>query len=147
VKAKVGLLAMIGAAACTASGPAVLDTRNDACAWCRMAVSDPRFAAQLVLPGEDAVFFDDIGCMADYLLAKGEEPSGARAWVADHRTKEWVEAGMAVYTRVGTLEAPMRSHLVAHVDAASRDADPDARGGVAVSASELFGKRLTGSAR
>jgi copper chaperone NosL len=142
----VGLLAMIGAAACAASGPAVLDTRNDACAWCRMAVSDPRFAAQLALPGEDAVFFDDIGCLADYLVAKGV-PEGARAWVADHRTKAWVEAGTAVYTRVGALESPMRSHVMAHADGASRDADPDTRGGGTVSASELFGKRLPGSAR
>jgi copper chaperone NosL len=141
MKPAVGLLAVLGAA-CVASGPASLDTRNDACAWCRMAVSDPRFAAQLALPGEDPVFFDDVGCLADYLRAKPDLPEGARAWVADHRTKAWVDAAAAVYTRVGTIEAPMRSHLVAHADARSRDTDPDARGGAAASAGELFGGRL-----
>ena len=30
-------------------GPAPLDTRNEACAHCRMAVSDARFAAQPIL--------------------------------------------------------------------------------------------------
>jgi copper chaperone NosL len=147
MKRAVALLAILGAAACAANGPAGLDTQNDACAWCRMAVSDPRFAAQLAIPGEDPLFFDDVGCLADYLLAKGELTPGARAWVADHRTKAWVDATTAVYTRVGTLEAPMRSHLVAHADAASRDADPDTSGGAAASAAELFGKRLAESAR
>jgi len=146
VKPMVALLVAAGAAACAATGPAPLDTRNDACAWCRMAVSDPRFAAQLALPGEDPIFFDDVGCLADYLRAKGEVSGGARAWVADHRTKAWVDAAAALYTRVGALEAPMRSHLVAHADAASRDADPDTSGGTTATASELFGKRLPGTA-
>ena len=35
-------------------GPAPLDTKNDACAWCRMSVSDLRFAAQLTAPGPRA---------------------------------------------------------------------------------------------
>jgi copper chaperone NosL len=145
MKSAVGLLAVLGAAACTASGPAPLDTRNDACAWCRMAVSDPRFAAQLALPGEDPRFFDDVGCLSDYLRAKPDLAEGARAYVADHRTKAWVDAATAVYTRVGAVEAPMRSHLVAHADAASRDAD--ARGGFAASADELLGVRLARSRR
>jgi copper chaperone NosL len=147
MKPAVGLLAVLGAAACVASGPAPLDTRNDACAWCRMAVSDPRFAAQLALPGEDPVFFDDVGCLSDYLRAKPDVPEGARVYVADHRTKAWVDAATAVYTRVGTIEAPMRSHIVAHADAASRDADPDAQGGVAASAGELFGTHVARSPR
>jgi len=45
--------------------PGTLDTRNDACAHCRMAVSDPRFAAQLAAPGEEPRFFDDLGCLRD----------------------------------------------------------------------------------
>jgi hypothetical protein len=45
-----------------------------------------------------------------------------------------------VYTRVPALTTPMSSHVVAHADVASRDQDPDARTGVAVSVSELFGK-------
>jgi copper chaperone NosL len=59
--------------------------------------------------------------------------------VADHRTRAWVPAAAAVFTRVPALQTPMGSHLVAHADAASRDADPDAAGGAAVSAAELFG--------
>jgi copper chaperone NosL len=103
-----------------------------------MAVSSAVFASQLVAPGELPRFFDDLGCLADYLKA-GKAPKGATAFVADHRTKAWVRADRAVYTRVPGLETPMGSHVIAHADAASRDADPAAKTGVPVSAAELFG--------
>jgi len=61
------------------------------------------------------------------------------AWVADHRTKAWVRADRAVYTRVPGLETPMGSHVIAHADAASRDQDADARAGTPLAPSELFG--------
>jgi copper chaperone NosL len=133
------VLVVLVTAACAAPGPAPLDTRNDTCSWCRMAVSDGHFAAQLVVPGDDPRLFDDIGCLADYLRAMRDLPNGSLAYVADHRTKAWVEAGAAVYTRVKTLDTPMGSHLVAHADAASHDADPDARDGAPVSSGSVFG--------
>jgi copper chaperone NosL len=111
-----------------------------------MAVSSAVFASQLVAPGELPRFFDDLGCLADFLKA-GKAPAGAVAFVADHRTKAWVRADRAVYTRVPGLETPMGSHVVAHADAASRDQDADARGGTPVSAAELFGTAGMGEAR
>jgi len=118
--------------------PAALDTRNEQCSSCRMAVSSAVFASQLVAPGELPRFFDDLGCLADYLKA-GKAPRGATAFVADHRTKAWVRADGAVYTRVPGLETPMGSHVIAHADGASRDQDADAREGTPVAATELFG--------
>ena len=134
------LLAVPVAFACTggAREPAPLDTRNEQCASCRMAVSSAVFASQLVAPGELPRFFDDLGCLADYLKA-GKAPRGAMAFVADHRTKDWVRADHAVYTRVPGLETPMGSHVIAHAGPASRDQDADARGGAPVTATELFG--------
>jgi copper chaperone NosL len=131
----------LAAAACTRgpARPAPVDTRNDACAHCRMAVSDARFAAQLAAPGEEPRFFDDIGCLRDFLAKGPRLPRGAVAFVADHRTREWVRASGALFTRQGSLETPMGSQLVAHASAASRDADPAAAGGTPVSAAEIFG--------
>ena len=120
-------------------GPATLGVGRQPCDHCRMTVSDARFAAQLVAPGEEPRFFDDLGCLTAYLRDQETRPPGAVAYVADHRTSDWVRAAAAVYTRVETLETPMSSHLIAHASAASRDADPAARDGVAVTAAELFG--------
>lgn len=134
------LLAALVLPAC-ASGPpepAPLDTRNEQCASCRMAVSTARFASQLVAPGELPRFFDDLGCLATFLKA-GRAPAGAAAFVADHRTQAWIRADRAVYTRVPGLTTPMGSQLVAHADAASRDQDEGARAGTPVTPTELFG--------
>lgn len=134
------LLALAGCSRGPAS-PAALDTRNDSCASCRMAVSDARFAAQLVAPGEEPRFFDDLGCLRDYLAAKPSVPRGTVAFVADHRTREWVRASRATFTRCEALETPMSSHLLAHASPASRDADAAAAGGRPVGLAEMFGPR------
>lgn len=102
-----------------------------------MTVSDLRFAAQIVAPGEEPRFFDDLGCLQHFLKA-GEVPDGATAYVADHRTRAWVPAARAVYVRNDTVATPMASHLIAYADAASRDADPHGRG-TQLSATDLFG--------
>lgn len=134
---------VLAAAACQAGapGPATLDTRNDACAHCRMVVSDPRFASQLVAPREEPRFFDDLGCLRDFLRGQPGLPRGAVAYVADHRTGAWVRAAVAVYARAPGLATPMASQLVAHQDPGSREADRVAAGATPISAAELFGPR------
>ena len=138
VGTRLALLALLTGCAGGAAKPAVLDTRTDACGACRMAVSDRRFAAQLVAPGDEPVFFDDVGCLASYLTQHAALPRGAVAYVADHRTREWVLASAAILTKVGGLATPMGSHVIAHASAASRDADPAARGGTPVLPAALF---------
>lgn len=137
-----GLAIALGSAlaACTSGppGPAPLDTRNERCGFCHMAVSDASIAGQIVASGEEPLFFDDIGCLASYLAGHEARRVTGVVYVADHRTRVWVEASGAVYTRVPGLETPMGSHLVAHADAASRAEDPAAQGGTSVSREEVF---------
>jgi copper chaperone NosL len=104
-----------------------------------MAVSDPRFAAQLVAPREEPRYFDDLGCLRDWLRSHPELPRGTIAYVADHRTGAWVRAAAAAYARVPGLATPMSSQLVAHQDAASREADPGVGGAIPIPAPEVFG--------
>lgn len=114
---------------------------RDLCASCRMPVSDIRFAAQITAPGELPRFFDDPGCFAEFVRSGEVKQQGAVGWVADHRTGAWVRADRAVYTRVPRLATPMNHQLVAHESAASRDSDPDAKGGSPVSPQEVFGPK------
>ena len=129
------------AAACARgpARPAALDTRNDLCSSCRMAVSDRRFAAQIAAPGEEPKFFDDIGCLRNFLAASQDLPGEARIFVADHRTGDWVPASLAVFMSVPGLQTPMDSHWIAHAYAGSRDTDPAARDGVPIPVSAIFG--------
>lgn len=133
--------------ACQAASPqpAVLDVGNELCASCRMPVSDASLAAQLVAPGEDPRFFDDIECLRDY-LSRLPQPRNAACFVADHRTRAWVRRDAAVYVR-SNIATPMGSHLTAYADSASAAADPAARGGSFLSAPQVFGPRGARSAR
>lgn len=103
-----------------------------------MPISDPKLAAQLLLPGEEPQLFDDIGCLRDHLRELETPPKGWSAFVADHRTGAWTPARAAVYTLCPSLETPMGSHLVAFADDASRRSDPAARGGTGVPASDIL---------
>ncbi len=140
MKAAHALLAVLCLSACSPgpSGPAPLDTRNESCAWCRMTVSDRRFAAQLTAPGAEPKFFDDLGCLGSW-LKEPREKAPWTAWVSDHRTREFVPAATAVFCRSGSVQTPMGSGLIAHRDAASRGEDPEARDASPVGAEEVFG--------
>jgi copper chaperone NosL len=134
------LLALLGAACAQGPPPpASLDTRNEACAHCRMGIIDARLAAQVVAPGEEPRFFDDIGCLRDYLRTAGKLAGNVTAYVADHRTSEWVPAARATYTRAVHVQTPMATSLIAHAGPASRDSDPDAAGGTPVTVADVFG--------
>jgi copper chaperone NosL len=132
--------ALMAACAARPLEPARVDTTHDACAHCRMIVSDLRLSAQIVAPGEEPLIFDDIGCMRDY-LASVRIADGAVAFVADHRTGAWVAAANAAFTRVASVSTPMGSGIVAHADEASRDADPSAANGERVDARAILGRR------
>lgn len=136
------LALLLLATACSggATPPAEIQ-RGESCRWCRMAVSDARFAAQLA--GLEPLFFDDIGCMANYLRKANEGAAGdVTPYVADHRTREWVAAAKALYGRCASVETPMGSHLLAFRDEASARLDPVWKGCRAVTAAEVFGASL-----
>jgi copper chaperone NosL len=117
--------------------PAALDTANESCHHCRMIVSDLRLAAQIVARGEEPQFFDDLGCLREYLRS-AQLPASAVAFVADHRTGEWVRAVDAVYARSRTVATPMASGLLAWRDAASRAADVTGAGAEPVTWERAF---------
>jgi copper chaperone NosL len=138
----IALLALALGCARGEARPSPLDTKNELCRFCRMPVSDRHLAAQLAAPGEETKFYDDIGCLRDDLKRSGPPVKGSVAYVVDHRTAAWVRASVAVFSRCPALETPMGSHLVAHADAVSREADPASRGCGQISADEIFGSTL-----
>lgn len=129
-------VALIGGCASPAPVAVAVDTAADVCAHCRMTIVSTSTAAQIVAPGEEAVLFDDLGCLRDYAAGAGRAPE-AMVFVADHRTGEWVDARTAVFTET-SLDTPMGSGLVAHVTAASRDLDAAASRGTVVPVRSLL---------
>ncbi len=132
---------LLAAFGCSSSSKPIDVRAGDTCAHCRMAVSDARFAGQIAAPGEEPLFYDDIGCLAK-AVAAGKPLD--HAYVADHRTREWVLANAAIYTHVPALETPMGSHIIAHAHDGSRRADSVASGGKTMTAGDVFNRAATG---
>src|SRR5512133_2134668 len=81
--------------------PDELSPGKEQCAACGMEISKTKFAAQLVAHGQGTLFFDDISCLAAYLDDPQHYAANSVAYVADHRTGEWVPASKAIYARAG----------------------------------------------
>ncbi len=104
-----------------------------------MTISDPSLAGQIVQPGEEPRFFDDIGCLANYTARSERSLKGAVAYVVDHKSGEWVRASRALYVRFPSLDTPMGSHIVGYADERSRAADTNLKNGEPVAVSKVFG--------
>lgn len=52
--------------ACSNSGPQLIQLNTDGCDFCRMTISDGRFAAEVITQKGRVYKFDDIGCMLKY---------------------------------------------------------------------------------
>jgi copper chaperone NosL len=105
--------------------PVAIALDEDICSYCRMAVSERQFAAELVTPQGRVEVFDDVGCLVDWLREHGRPP-GAAAFVVDFGTGQWLAAEGAAYVRSPELPTPMRHGLAAFADrpaaaAASRE--------------------------
>lgn len=65
---------------------------KDICKVCRMAVSEKRPSAQLLGPGAQVRYFDDLGCAVNAML-RGSAPAQAKLYVlAPGGNEQWVEA-------------------------------------------------------
>jgi copper chaperone NosL len=137
VRALVVVLGCAVACGGGALGPVSLQPGTP-CSHCRMTVLDQKLASQLLAPGEEPRFFDDLGCLTAYLAAHPPEPR-ARAFVADHVSGAWIDAARAAYSRSEATATPMGSHLVAHADTAARAADAPIRDAQPLTAGSVFG--------
>lgn len=112
------------------SGPEPIAWGREACAECRMHLSQPGFAGEL--RGRDGTLtkYDDVGCLLRAMLkTHGEMPE---AWVEDHEGGGFVPLLAAHLVRAESAGTPMGYGLVAFADEAAARAFAAARGGEGV---------------
>jgi copper chaperone NosL len=88
---------------------------EDACAMCRMAVSDPAFASEIIAEDGEALKFDDLRCMENYRREHATMKVKA-IFVKDYGTKAWLPFEKSVIVRT-SIETPMGSGKVAAANA------------------------------
>jgi copper chaperone NosL len=131
------LLALLAGCGGGSPRPAAIVLNEDACAYCRMAVSQRQFAAELVTTGGTAEVFDDIGCLAAWLQENGRPP-GSAVFVVDFTDGGWLPAEGASYVRAPDLPTPMGYGLAAFADRAAAQAAVAHLGGEVVTWDEVL---------
>jgi copper chaperone NosL len=91
---------------------------EDMCAYCKMAISEKRYAAELIDSERQALKFDDIGCMVNFIKSKGNKNRISAYFVMDFDDRQWLKAGDAYYVHSTELQTPMNGQLVAFKDEA-----------------------------
>ncbi len=86
---------------------------EDMCSFCRMAISEKRYAAQLS-DSEGQVFkFDDIGCMANFMQRNDIDGKSVARFVMDFDERIWIKAEDAYYVESSEVTTPMNGGVIA----------------------------------
>jgi copper chaperone NosL len=106
-------------AACTAHPPHPVEIDPaDVCAFCKMAISSKRYAAEMIDAGGNVFKFDDIGCMIHFAQQRGWIERPTARFVHEYDSPVWLEAGRATFVRSSEIRSPMASGLIAVQDPA-----------------------------
>lgn len=107
-----GTLALLALPSCSGrkpTDPPVLYYGADPCAECGMIISDQKFAAVWIGPGNDGPYtvakFDDIGCLLNYQQSHPANP--AARYIKDYTTTQWLPVGQAFYVHSEHIFSPM----------------------------------------
>ena len=85
---------------------------EDICSFCRMAISEKQYAAELITNDGDAYKFDDIGCLVEHI--KGDKRTDVAAYfVTDFESRVWITAEGAHYVKSAKLKTPMGGGVIA----------------------------------
>ena len=96
--------------------PAAVRLGEDACACCRMIVSDGRFAAQALSRAGDVEWFDDLGCLLGRHGGAACDPQGV--FVRSFGDESWVRGDRGFAVRAPDLATPMGYGIAAFATSA-----------------------------
>lgn len=80
--------------------PRKINWNRDVCVNCLMGVTDQKYAVQAINKYEDVLWFDDLGCLIQYMGTDDWKKFGgpeAKIWIGDCETGEWLDARKAWY--------------------------------------------------
>lgn len=105
---------------------------EDMCAFCKMAISEKRYASELLTQEGEVFKFDDIGCMLRFRKSHGHPESTVATFVLDYDTQQWLRAEEAYFVQSNEFKTPMDGHVVAFKTGANAAAAADRTRGVSL---------------
>lgn len=107
------LFGVILFASCGNNGPEPINYNQDACDFCKMSISESRFAAELISVKGRVYKFDDLQCLLQY-NASNKEVAVKNYYVADFLAdKQLIDATSAFFIKSETLKSPMGGNIAA----------------------------------
>jgi copper chaperone NosL len=85
----------------------------DMCSFCRMAISEKKFAAEIITQNDEVLKFDDIGCMLNYQKTSVGKSKAAAVFVMDYATMNWIKADEAFFVHSEKIKTPMSGGMIA----------------------------------
>jgi len=85
---------------------------EDVCSYCKMAISEKRYAGQYIDKEGQSFKFDDLSCMTTF---ESENNIAAR-FVMDYAARQWLKAEDAIYVQSDEIKAPMGGGTIAFGD-------------------------------
>jgi len=92
---------------------------EDMCSFCKMALSEKQYAAELIDSDGQVFKFDDIGCLLNFINKRSINVSGASLFVMDFNQRQWIKADNAYYVRSPDVTTPMNGGIIAFKDQAN----------------------------
>jgi len=111
---------------------------EDMCAYCKMAISEKRYAAEFVDSEGQAFKFDDIGCMVNFIKNKKSSAKVVAHFVMDFDERQWTKAEGAYYVRSSELATPMNGGIIAFKNQAKAKEAADRYHGKLIRFEDLF---------
>jgi copper chaperone NosL len=127
--AMVTTLLMLVLLSCGDKQPEALKLNAENCEYCKMTISDGKFAAQLITPKGRVYKFDDLLCMLNY-KAENEKARGSADFICDYLNPgQFMETGPAIYVAGENFNSPMGGNIAAFSNADSAAAYSEKLGG------------------
>lgn len=115
------------------SGPRPIQMGKDNCTFCKMTITDLRFASELVTDKGKIFVFDDINCIHSYISAEALEPDRYTLYFIDFTSEELIKQDVAHYLRSEELRSPMGSNIAVFQSEDSVNVYKDRLGGEIIS--------------
>jgi copper chaperone NosL len=100
-------------ASCGSDTPKPIKLNSDACDFCKMTISNGKFAAELITEKGRYYKFDDVTCMVKY--AKSNTVVAYKSFYVSDYSKDntLIPVEQSFFLKGGTISSPMRGNAIA----------------------------------
>ena len=132
------LIAMLTLSACSSNEPKPIKLNKDGCDFCKMKISNGKFASEIITKKGRYYKFDDIACMVQYVKINTSVPYTS-FFINDYlQGNTLIPAERSYYIKGGLLSSPMRGNVAAFTTQAEATTYSKKLGATPTSWGEIF---------